>query len=317
MKVRFQELKGSGLVENERIDNHITVDDLFCPFTHEDFVKQNMTGNLDSHIKHKIALQLLSGEKNTVIQAFVSKPVIGGYWAKFKAKPFSSFLALAFVIAVPFLIYKYTSYGLIQTLIIIGGWILGTTRLVKTHLPKSRKQLEVEYMEVNQDAIIDDSLPYDLLQSIYRNWRGYHSSNKNPHFEDLMEKRLERAKKNAKPSLLHKYEALFTQTSPILPNKYIEFPHKWAMIGIWALATPKPEEKGKWKQRDDLERFAQTEFFNAVSDVISDERLDLSPRRKKEFEDNCMLETFMTNIQSTFDESNVHQIVLDAILKLE
>ena len=80
--MRFQELKGSGLVENERIDNHITVDDLFCPFTHEDFVKQNMTGNLDSHIKHKIALQLLSGDNENGLDAFFFGNMFWSYFRR-------------------------------------------------------------------------------------------------------------------------------------------------------------------------------------------------------------------------------------------
>ena len=111
------------------MNNHITVDDLFCPFTHEDFVEQNMTGDFDKYIKHKIALQLLSGEKNNVIQAFVSKEVMGGYLDKFKEAWFRSFLALVFVFGVP--IYLGCVYGLsvaFEVLVIYAGWIFGTTQ---------------------------------------------------------------------------------------------------------------------------------------------------------------------------------------------
>ena len=200
------------------------------------------------------------------------------------------------------------------------GWLAGTTISASTFLwrvatPLPGPQLLIKYKEANQDAIIRDQANHDLYSGIYYGWPGYHSANKTVEFEDIIAKRIERGNKSDS-SMICKYQCLFSKNSVIMPESYKSAPHKWALVGVWALDTPKPEGKGKWDARPEFEDFAKKEFANAVLAKVKSSNV-LKPRRKREFEEHFSVESFFENIMSASDEDNAEMMALEGLVKLQ
>ena len=50
------------------------------------------------------------------------------------------------------------------------------------------------------------------------------------------------------------------------PESYHE--HEWQMVGVWALATPKPEKGARVGREKSLEEFAKREFAKAILHTV-------------------------------------------------
>lgn len=298
----------------------VTADDLFRPFTFEKFVEQNMTDDFDS-FKHQVALTMLKhhGDNGMHMKR------ITAICQNLRSTKFFNFIAAhplgtAFVvILIPFsslyllCIYGSTTITLLYGL--MGFLITPFITLWRIANPISSQKLLIKYKEANQDAVIRDQASHDLYSEIYYGWPGYHSANKTVEFEDIIAKRIARGNKSDS-SMISTYQSLFSKNSVIMPESYKPAPHKWALVGVWALDTPKPEGKGKWDARPEFEDFAKKEFANAILAKVKSSNV-LKPRRKREFEEHFSVESFFENIMSASDEDNAEMMALEGLVKLQ
>ena len=290
----------------------VKADDLFRPFTFEKFVEQNMTDDFDKSFKHDVALNLLRhyyefGTHTTRIKAIWKTKSFKFLFDHVVATIFTA----AILILIGFVIHA--KYGIFAG--IAGALSSGITLFWQLATPLPGPQLLIKYKEANQDAIIRDQANHDLYSGIYYGWPGYHSANKTVEFEDIIAKRIERGNKSDS-SMICRYQCLFNKNSVIMPESYKSAPHKWALVGVWALDTPKPEGKGKWDARPEFEDFAKKEFANAVLAKVKSSNV-LKPRRKRVFEEHFSVESFFENIMSASDEDNAEIMALEELLKLQ
>jgi len=297
----------------------VTPDDLFRPFTLEKFVEQNMTDDFDKSFKHQVAIKLLEHyyQHGTHMTRF------GAIWRTTHLLQIKN-------------IARDHPFWTLFLVLILTGWTLGGLYkwgfsflnvlrwcasiiipvilfLWRVATPLPGPQLLIKYKEANQDAIIRDQASHDLYSEIYYGWPGYHSANKTVEFENIMAKRIGRGNKSDS-SMISRYQSLFSKNSVIMPKSYKPAPHKWALVGVWALDTPKPEGKGKWDARPEFEAFAQQEFANAVLEKIKGSDV-LEPRRRRSFVGNFSVESFFENITSSSDVDNADVMALEALLK--
>lgn len=294
----------------------ITADDLFRPFTFENFIEQNMTNDFDKSFKHDVALKLLQhydkfGTHTTRIKAIKMTKAVGNLLKVICNHFFATIIVLAGLAAISIFIHMKLGafYAFASAFLTVIGWFW------RVAIPLPGPQLLIKYKEANQDAIIRDHAPHDLYSGIYYGWPGYHSANKTVEFEDIIAKRIERGNKSDF-SMICKYQGLFSKNSVIMPETYKSAPHKWALVGVWALDTPKPEGKGKWDARPEFEDFAKKEFANAVLTKVKSSSV-LKPRRRREFEEQFSVKSFFENIMSASDKDNAEMMALDELLKLQ
>ena len=290
-------------------DTQLTAEDLFRPFTTEQFVKKRMVKDFDKYVRHGAAVHLMKNADSTSLKA------LGISLWSFIRLHMGIFFIVLFSICVLGALVAF-SEGILQ--LILAGVSLLTTifGLIRFILIPSRKELEVKFAEDNQDAIIKDSLPHSFNNSIFDKWPGgYQSSNKTPSHERSMQSRIKSSKDNIDSTILHHYEDLFGPNSKIRPEAY--YMHEWQMVGVWALATPKPEKDAKWEERKDLEEFAKREFAKAILHTVKNhDGLDLSERRKQNFIDKFDEFEYIENLQSKSQLQNDAQMVTAAILSL-
>ena len=230
----------------------------FRPYTIEKWVEKKFVSDFDEIVKQGAAVYLLKNEGSTVLGAMFWN--LAGFFRT--RKRFLSGIFLV-VVLISLLIAIWYSEGILRALGFLGtffGFIFATYRVL---IPPPRKTLLVGYREDNQDAIIDQSLPYSINKSLLDKWIGYQSSNKTTEHEIKMGQRMEAAAKNNIYTILHHYETLFGPRSIARPESYHE--HEWQMVGVWALATPKPEKDAKWEERKNFGRICQTRICKSNS----------------------------------------------------
>lgn len=299
----------------------VTADDLFRPFTFEKFVEQNMTDDFDKSFKHQVAVTMLeyhhqNGTHLSRVKAIWETKSMKH--VKSIVKEYFVFILILIFGALAIFLVSLWLWGLTAWTVLVSlfGFVIGSFGFVwRVATPLPGPQLLIKYKEANQDAIIRDHAPHDLYSGIYYGWPGYHSANKTDSTEDIIAKRIERGNKSDS-SMISRYQSLFSKNSVITPKSYLQDPHKWALVGVWALDTPKPEEKGKWDARPEFEAFAKKEFANAVLARVKSSNV-LKPRRKREFEENFSIESFFENIMSTSDKDNADVMALEGLLNLQ